>query len=446
MRSWRCGRPITSFEAAYAALSAASTARRPPWAFRPIRRQPREAAWQPGRPPWCRARRTRSSCSVPSVCSGALSLASNSSTLEVTRRDVERRQPAYAGASWAGSGLSASTLLKTRTSSVIYSCTLDLCSQCARRPRPMEDVTDQAAQQPPLKNVHTREPLDVVKLTRHIFGWAVVVTMAFGGAAAFQQPEWVDFFKIGAGISAAVAASSGVLVSLDGIIEIKNSKDRAAYVLRGIAILLVGLGFSALTLPAVFRFAPIVSLFNHERPAPDRKESEPNVSDKPGKTDPSSQPPAPLPEKPAKAQSLPMPPAASAEKQIELSPSVRTDKAPPPLPPLSNEASSVPPALSPSRPPETLARKSEAVPAPPLLLYFYLGEPRNVCGQSQLTIRRSMRNGWVLYSADILSKLREVPLVVGQPVTIGDCELTLHPIEPDPTRFDFDWKVLSSSK
>lgn len=259
-----------------------------------------------------------------------------------------------------------------------------------------------------------------------------VFAASFAGAQA-QIPDWSWAFMGAAAVGAAAFCGGGLFLLLDGREAISRSNKKKEIVKRGWWLFVATTGFAAVAFVAFRYFPPAASLFRHP------------VALAPGGTaaspDTNASPPPPV--FPGPIASTPTTPAPIASAPAASAPVTAAPVSPAPI--TSAPITSAPITSTPASPSLAPSPPAVAVPPaspPPEFVSLYGNTPRSLCGQPQMSARRSTSvrpspTGWILYSTDYFSGFKEQPLAYGEPFRIGNCTLVLEGIDPELPRLDF---------
>ena len=238
------------------------------------------------------------------------------------------------------------------------------------------------------------------------------------GSAQAQLQDWTWLFMATGTLGAAAFCAGGLFMIFDGHKAIRSSSKRKEVVRRGLQLA----GITGILAVAGYivadHFEPLGRIFGRTRPPAE-----------------ASRPPADARPEPAesKARGFEAPPPP-------LAPSSSPSPSPPASPPtpMQTQTQTQPQTQQPT------SGASLAAPAPPPteIVSLYGNTPRALCGQADMSARRSSSlrpapAGWILYSTDYFSGFKEQPLAFGEPVRIGNCTLVLEGIDPDLPRLDF---------
>ncbi|MCA0246354.1 MAG: hypothetical protein LCH93_07025 [Proteobacteria bacterium] len=245
------------------------------------------------------------------------------------------------------------------------------------------------------------------------------------GSAQTQLQDWTWLFMASGTIGAAAFCAGGLFMIFDGHRAIRSSSKRKEVVRRGVQLAGITGVLAIVGYFVADNFEPLGRIFGRARPAVEA--SRPATNDPPESRANSVEAPSPptSPSPPAQAQ-------AQAQAQQPTSGTNTAALAPP------ASASTPVPAPVPAPAPAP----AQASPPPSEIVSLYGTTPRALCGQADMSARRSSSlrpapAGWILYSTDYFSGFKEQPLAFGEPVSIGNCTLVLEGIDPDLPRLDF---------
>lgn len=257
-----------------------------------------------------------------------------------------------------------------------------------------------------------------------------VFAASFAGAQA-QIPDWSWAFMGAAAVGAAAFCGGGLFLLLDGREAISRSNKKREIVKRGWWLFVATTGFAAVAFVAFRYFPPAASLFRHPAAlAPGGTAASPEATASP----PPPALPGPVASTPPTMPPTTPPPIASAP--VTPAPDTSAPVASAPITPTPPS-----PSLAPS-PPAVAVQPAPPASPPPEFVSLYGNTPRSLCGQPQMSARRSTSvrpspTGWILYSTDYFSGFKEQPLAYGEPFRIGNCTLVLEGIDPELPRLDF---------
>lgn len=246
------------------------------------------------------------------------------------------------------------------------------------------------------------------------------------GSAQTQLQDWTWLFMASGTVGAAAFCAGGLFMIFDGHKAIRSSSKRKEVVRRGVQLAGITGILAVVGYFVADNFEPLGRIFGRSRPPAEA--SRPATDDPPesGVTPAAAPSPSPSPSAAPSPSPSPQAPAQTQEAMSGAGVAALAPQAPVPQAPAGRPALP-PPVLSPG-PPETVS--------------LYGNTPRALCGQADMSARRSSSvrpapAGWILYSTDYFSGFKEQPLAFGEPFRIGNCTLVLEGIDPELPRLDF---------